>query len=126
MDRGALLWPVAIHLGLVLFLYAWLSVVRWQARAGRDVATRERAVAANLSNQFEAPVLFYALVAMLWSQDAVAPAYVVLAWVFALGRFPHTAVQTLTGNVLLRGGVFTINFVALAAMWALFLERNIL
>ena len=126
MDRDALLWPVAVHLGLVLFLYAWLSVVRWQARRGDDVEARERSVSANLSNQFEAPTLFYALVAILWTSDAVTAAQVALAWVFALGRLPHTWVHATTSNVLLRGGVFTINFAALALMWALFLAGRLL
>ena len=121
MGRDAILWPVAVHLALVLLLYSWLSVVRWQARRGQDVASREQAVSANLSNQFEAPVLFYALVAVLWTADAVTPAQLACAWVFALGRLPHTLIHTLTGNVLLRGGVFTINFAGLAGMWGLFL-----
>ena len=37
---------------------------------------------------------------------------VVAAWVFVAGRVIHTLVQTLTDNVVLRGRVFVINFLA--------------
>jgi hypothetical protein len=42
-----------------------------------------------------------------------------LAWVFILGRVIHSGVQILTDNVRLRGLVFTINFLAVLAMWCL-------
>ena len=37
---------------------------------------------------------------------------------FVVGRVAHTLVQTLTDNVPLRGQVFTINFLAVAALTA--------
>ena len=63
----AILWPILAHVGLVFFLYAWLSFARIRAvRAGRvqsgffefgrdeppDIARITR----NLGNQFELPV----------------------------------------------------------------------
>ena len=40
----------------------------------------------------------------------------IAAWVFVAGRVIHTLVQTLTDNVQLRGQVFMINFLAVAAL----------
>jgi hypothetical protein len=37
---------------------------------------------------------------------------------FVVGRLVHTAVQTLTGNVPLRGKAFMINFLAVAGLLA--------
>jgi len=51
------------------------------------------------------------------------PLPVALAWVFVIGRVLHSLVQIATANVRLRGLVFTINFVAVLAMWALVVAR---
>lgn len=133
-DPAQVLVPAAAHLALIAGLYAWLSVERLlTVLAGRgrygDLLTpggetgRAARVAANLSNQFEAPVLFYPLVLALWAMGMASGADLILAWVFFAGRVVHTGVQTLTTNVPLRGLVFSINFIALAALWAWFLVR---
>lgn len=136
-EARSILLPAAAHLALTAFLYVWLTVERLSAVrarkrrysdmqfAGGDVERGAR-VAANLRNQFEAPMLFYPLVLALWATQTVTIAMVWLAWLFVAGRVLHTGVQTLTGNVPLRGAVFTVNFLALAGMWALFLALNIL
>jgi len=133
-ERSAIVIPAAAHLGLVVLLYLWLSAERL-VNAGRGSTPLDRLVtpggdqgrtariAANLSNQFEAPVLFHLLVLTVWMTASVSPAYVVLAWIFVAGRLLHTGVQTLSANVLARGLVFSINFMALCAMWALFLAE---
>ncbi len=129
----AILWPVTLHLALVLALFLAVSITRMRAvRRGEVSGTGHfarrgaepegsRRYAANLSNQFELPAFFYALVALLYAKDAVTEGQVVLAWVFLVGRLIHSVVQTQTDNVTLRGRVFGINFLALVAMWAIFL-----
>ncbi|KPP82911.1 MAG: hypothetical protein HLUCCA04_02225 [Oceanicaulis sp. HLUCCA04] len=135
-DPHLILLPMASHLALIGFLYCWLTIerllaVRARKRtyadlqfAGADVDRGAR-VAANLRNQFEAPMLLYPLALAIWAVEAVTFADIALAWLFVAGRVLHTAVQTLTGNVPLRGAVFTINFLALAGLWALFLFRHL-
>ena len=78
----AILWPILAHVGLVFFLYAWLSFARVRAvRAGRvkygcfefgrdeppDIARITR----NLGNQFELPVIAYAAVLLLMQFGAL-------------------------------------------------------
>ncbi|WP_439633778.1 MAPEG family protein [Glycocaulis sp.] len=135
-EARLILLPAAAHLALVAFLYTWLTVERLRAVrahkhrysdlqfAGGDVDRGAR-VAANLRNQFEAPMLFYPLVLALWATQSATSAMVWLAWLFVAGRVLHTAVQTLTGNVPLRGAVFTVNFLALAGLWMLFLLQQL-
>ncbi|MCI5046015.1 MAG: MAPEG family protein [Aquisalinus sp.] len=123
MDRDLIFWPVAVHLSLLIYLYGWLSLVRWQQRAGKPVAALEGRISDNLSNQFEAPLLFYVIVALLWVENMVSAADIALAWTFAIGRLLHTSVHTLTSTVLMRGGVFTINFLAIYGLWGWFLFR---
>ena len=124
---SALLWPMLAQVGLTFALYAWLTVARLDAVRRREVEFacfvlgREEPpgiarITRNLSNQFELPVVFYAVCVLLVALDRVTGFDVAAAWVFVFGRLAHTAVQTLTDNVPLRGRVFTINFLAVVAL----------
>jgi hypothetical protein len=137
LNRAAILWPLAGHLGLIAALYAWLTVERKLAvrrgeatlatyRTYEDEPRRARLIANNLANQFELPVVFYPLALTLYVLGDVPLAQLALAWAFILGRIAHTLVHVLSPDVALRGSVFTVSFLAVAAMWALFLwERMI-
>ncbi|MPZ40403.1 MAG: hypothetical protein GEU95_20590 [Rhizobiales bacterium] len=115
------------HIAWVFMLYTWLTVARTRAvkrgeidysafLLGRDEPLPIARITRNLTNQFELPVIFYALVVLLIALAKVTIFDVVAAWVFVAGRVIHTLVQTLTDNVLLRGQAFTINFLAVAAL----------
>lgn len=128
----AILFPVAGHLALIIFLFVMVSIKRMQAVKSTalqidDLAQKgnepeaSRRWANNLNNQFELPMLFYALVALLYATDQVSFFMVTCAWIFLIGRILHTYVQTSGDNVSLRGQVFMINFLALIAMWVVFL-----
>jgi hypothetical protein len=112
-----------------VLLYVWLTYARWMAvqRGEVDYSSFEfnRAeppavarIRLNLANQFEWPVVFYALVVLLIALGKVTLFDVIAAWVFVFGRVVHTLVQALTDNVPLRGNVFMINFVAVLALAA--------
>jgi hypothetical protein len=126
---NSILWPMLAHIGWVFLLYAWLTVARKQAVARGEVDyssfafNREepKAVARirlNLANQFELPVIFYALVVLLVAVGRVTMVDVIAAWVFVLGRVVHSLVQGLTDNVPLRGRVFVTNYLAVAVLAA--------
>jgi hypothetical protein len=120
-----LIYPMAAHVGLTALLYVALTVVRapsvWgpgrRPDGSNPWATVEPRISANLSNQFEWPLFFYAACLLSLEQHAVEHLQLWLAWVFVAGRLIHTYVQVFTTNVRLRGGVFTINFVAVLGMW---------
>jgi hypothetical protein len=125
----SILWPMLAHIGLVIMLYAWLTVARKRAvdRGEVDYSSYEfnreeppavARIRLNLANQFELPVIFYALAVLLVALGKVTLFDVLAAWVFVAGRVIHTLVQTLTDNVPLRGQVFMINFLAVVALAA--------
>jgi hypothetical protein len=127
MSSAAILWPMLAHIAWVVMLYAWLTVARMRAVKrgevdssafvlGRDEPLHVARITRNLANQFEWPVVFYALVVLLIALGKVTMFDVVAAWVFVAGRVIHTLVQTLTDNVGMRGNVFTINFLAVVAL----------
>jgi hypothetical protein len=125
-----LLLPMAAHVALAATLYALLTVVRAPAIWGvgrlpdgrNPWAAFEPRISANLSNQFEWPLLFH-VACVLLMQSATSVAAIALAWVFIAGRVVHSLVQILTTNIRLRGVVFTINFVAVLGLWALVLRQ---
>lgn len=126
----ALILAMAAHVALAAALYVLLTVARAPAVWGigrrpdgsNPFAAVEPRISANLSNQFEWPVLFYAVCIILLNGETERAA-VGLAWVFVGGRILHSAVQIGTRNVRLRGIVFTLNFLAVLGMWALVVAR---
>lgn len=121
-----LILAMAAHVGLAAMLYVLLTVARapavWgigrRADGSNPFADVERRISANLSNQFEWPVLFYAACILLL-RGSPGEAAAVLAWTFVAGRVLHSVVQVGTRNVRLRGIVFTANFLAVLGLWVL-------
>ena len=124
---SSLLWPMLAQVGWTSFLYAWLTVARAQAVQrgevdyscfvlGRDEPREVARITRNLANQFELPVIFYALVVLLVALDRATLVDLAAAWIFVAGRVAHSLVQTLTDDVLLRGRVFVINFLAVVVL----------
>ena len=124
--------PMAAHVALAAALYVALTVVRapaiWglgrRADGSNPFAKIEPRISANLSNQFEWPLFFHVACLLLMRLGAQDGAAMTLAWIFIGGRFAHSAVQVGTGNVRLRGLVFTINFLAVLGMWVLVLLQG--
>ena len=128
MRSEYLLYPLLAHVLLALLLYALLTLSRASAVWGlgktsarmQSFKALEPRINANLSNQFEWPMMFYAVCVLLMSKyPLVGTGYLWAAWVFVGGRLVHSWVQVFTGNVRLRGLIFTINFVAVLMMWLL-------
>ncbi|MBD3652375.1 MAPEG family protein [Kangiella sp.] len=123
MTNHLLLYPMAAHIAWVAFLYVLLSIVCAPAVWGviknkRDIwASVEPRISANLSNQFEWPLFFHVTCVLLIVMGNGDPVQLWLAWIFVAGRLIHSFVQILTNNIRLRGLVFTINFLAVLAMW---------
>ena len=124
---SSILWPLLAQIGWTFLLYVWLTVARAQAVArgevkyavfefGREEPPQVARITRNLANQFELPVIFYAVVVLLVVIGRVSTIDVLAAWVFVAGRVIHTLVQTLTDDVPLRGRVFMVNFIALVVL----------
>jgi hypothetical protein len=128
MIAKSLSLAMVAHVAWLTVLYVALTVARAPAIWGigrrpdgnNPLGVYEPRISANLRNQFEWPMLFYAVCLLVIVNPAAAqPAHLWLAWLFIAGRILHTGVQVLTANVRLRGVVFTVNFLAVLAMWGL-------
>lgn len=129
MMSQLLIFPMAAHVALAAFLYVLLTIVRAPSVWGigrlpdgaNPWAKLEPRISANLSNQFEWPVLFYAACLILLQQEGVDSLALLFAWIFVGGRLLHSYVQISTTNIRLRGLVFTLNFLAVLGLWAMIL-----
>ena len=127
-----LLLPAFIHVALVFIVGGGMGRARFRAaRQGRvkikDVALDNsgwpddvRKFSNNYQNQFEVPVLFYAVLALLLATQLADWVAVVLAWVFVASRVVHTLIHTGANVVIRRFQVFVFGFSVVALMWVWF------
>jgi hypothetical protein len=135
MSIAAILAPLFVQVGLTFVLLFMMGSARFAAvKAGqvkvRDIALGERAwppratqIANTFHNQFETPVLFYALVALAIVTRQADLLFVVLSWVFVAARLAHAWVYTTSNNVLTRFRIFLAGTGILMLMWAIFAVR---
>ena len=128
MSGDLIFWPVAVHMLLTMAVYVRLINVKVrELKAGKvDMPRRglhEDAwpdsvlqINNNLRNQFELPVLFYAVCIVLWGLDAVGVIALVLAWLFVLSRIVHTWIHLGSNYIPNRRRVFTVGWWVLLAM----------
>jgi len=130
-----LLLPLFVQVVLTFGLLLWLGVLRRNdlksgAVRAPEIALREpnwpartQQVANCFSNQFELPVLFYVVTVLEIVTRQADIVFVVLAWVFVLARLAHAYEHTTRNFVMLRGTLYGVGFVALIAMWLVFMVR---
>ncbi|MFT3763680.1 MAG: MAPEG family protein [Pseudoxanthomonas sp.] len=127
-----LILPMAAHVAFTALLYVLLTIARapkvWgfgqRPDGSNPWAAIEPRISANLSNQFEWPLFFYAACLLLIQSQSESSAAILLAWIFIGGRLVHSYVQICTANIRLRGLVFTINFLATLGLWAVVLQAR--
>ena len=132
MTIPAVLLPVFVQVGLIFFLLFWMGSVRLRALRGRevrlkDIALRQPAwperptqISNAYDNQFQLPVLFYALVPLALITRKADLLFVVLSWMFVATRLAHAAIHTTSNNVQRRFMAFLAGAVILLIMWIVF------
>ena len=65
-----------------------------------------RLAAANFANQFETPVLFYALIMLAMAVNATGYVMAALAWGFVATRVVHTLIHVGSNDLRLRASVY--------------------
>lgn len=131
MNQVAILYPVFAQVLLVFTVTLSMAVARARAvktmdrkRGNPDLALGrapwpEDAIkrAANYSNQFELPVLFYAVAAFALITKSADSLMVALAWLFVLTRLAHAAIHIGPNKVRWRSPAFALGFLIVALMW---------
>jgi hypothetical protein len=132
MQPVNLLIPVFVQVGLTFLLAFWMARERVAALQRGEVRTEDIALGQKVwpsrptqcanafINQFELPVLFYAVVAFALITSRVDIVMLVLAWLFVLSRIWHALIHTTTNNVRWRFRAYAAGMFALMAMWIYF------
>ena len=127
-----LLLPAFVHVALVMVIAACMGLGRVRAvREGKvrvkDIALDSskwpddlRKLSNNYENQFQLPVFYYAVLALLLATALADGVAVALSWIFVATRLVHTLIHT-GGNVVLRRfQAFLAGLVIIVLMWAWF------
>ena len=131
MNQTTIFWPVLAHVLLIYIVYCVLGRRRYgaiksgEAKVGQyKVRSTEPAssvtVAANLSNQFELPVLFYVLCLTLHVTNGVNYLTLALMWIFVASRYVHAWIHLTSNNLLLRSRSFFVGAVIILLGWIWF------
>lgn len=138
MSLQAVLAPLFVQVVLTFALLVWLAYQRITLIGSgvvkrTDIALREPNWPARtlqlqnaVSNQFEVPVLFYALTILSIVTRHADLWFVILAWVFVLLRIIHASIHVTDNDVRRRGLTFIAATTVLMVMWILFMLRILL
>ncbi len=125
MNRNLVFLPVLVQIVLTIAVFISLGIAKSKAVKLGQVDLEKRAlhtdawpdyvlkISNNINNQFETPVLFYALVLMLWALDAADVYAMAFAWGFVATRIVHVYIHTGSNIVRIRRAVFTVGCVFL-------------
>jgi hypothetical protein len=131
VNQVAILYPVFVQVLLVVVVGVLMAAARARAiktmdrqRGNPDLAMGRvdwpddaAKRAANYHNQFQAPVLFYAVVAFALITKGADTLMLVLAWLFVLTRIFHAAIHIGPNKVRWRSPAFALGFLILMLMW---------
>lgn len=129
---NALLWPVIAMAALTFAVAVGMGVMRWGALSRREVGfgyfrlnTGQAPdsmiqIGNHYKNLFEAPVLFYAIVAFVLVAHKADGVYLTLAWLFVVTRIVHMLIHVTRNIVLYRFFAFLTGVLLLMVMWGRF------
>lgn len=132
MTVATVLLPVFVQAGLTFALLFAMATARTRAiQSGetklKDIALRQpnwperpTQLANCFSNQFEVPVLFYALIALALPLRHADLVIVILSWIFVLTRFIHAGIFVTSNDVRQRSLAWFAGVVVLLVMWIWF------
>ncbi len=127
-----LLLPAFVHVALVFYVLIRSGSGRVKAvKAGivkrSEIDTNKNAYpepirnfSSNYQNQFELPVLFYAVLAFALIAGLVDTTLIALSWAFVASRLAHSFVQTGKNVIATRFKVFAVGLLFLILLWAWF------
>lgn len=135
MTIQAILLPVFAEVALIFALGVLLGKRRYHAvqmgavRRGDVILGQHnwppkvQAASNAFSNQFEVPVLFFALVPLAIITRKADLLFVLLSWIFVLTRVAHAAIYVTANAIGARFGCFVVGAVVVMVMWVVFAIR---
>jgi hypothetical protein len=138
MSIQMVLLPVFVQIGLTFALLLWMAGARRGALVGGETKIRDIALGQQnwpiratqigncYRNQFELPVLFYALIALALPLRHADLVIVMLSWVFVVTRFVHAGIFVSSNDLGRRSLAWFAGVLVLLAMWLYFALKILL
>lgn len=134
MNNTAIFWPMIFNALFTLALYIPMSRQRVAAVRAGDAKPADFKLTASepaksapfvnaIANQYEAPVLFYAVCIAAYSAQVADMVMVVLAFAFGILKFVHIMVLVRSNNLRIRRPMFMAVMAVLILMWFWFAFR---
>jgi hypothetical protein len=132
------LLPVFVLIGFTFALLAWMAGARRRTLVSRETKvrdvvlgqpnwpTRVTQIGNCYGNQFELPLLFYALIALALPLRHADLFIVLMSWVFVVTRFAHAGIFVTSNNLRQRSLAWFASALVLFAMWVYFALRILL
>ena len=130
-----ILMPVFLHVLLIFYVGIRAGKARVAAARRREVRIKDialdnrgwpdavRKLSNNYDNQFQVPMMWYALVALLLATSFVDGAMIVLSWLFLATRLAHSYIHIGSNVVSRRLYAFLAGVTVLFVMWLWFALR---
>jgi hypothetical protein len=130
-----LLLPLVLHVFMTMFVGS--RSLRARTRSVVSGETKLSSIATNSSawpehvrqwgnnfdNQFDTPLFWYGVCALIVALHMEDTVFVVLSWLFLASRVAHSYVHVTSNRVPLRMRVFLFGFTSLVMMWMWFAIR---
>jgi hypothetical protein len=138
MSVQMVLLPVFVLVGLTFALLLGMASARTRVLTSREISpkdialgqpnwpTRTTQIGNCFKNQFELPLLFYALIALALPLRHADLVIVLLSWVFVVTRFAHAGIFVTSNNVQQRSLVWFAGVLVLLVMWLYFALKTLL
>mgnify|MGYP001299629689 CR=1 FL=1 len=135
MEKNLILYPAIAMMILTLFLYVKNYLDNRKATKNKSIKfsyfktytgeVPDYVVVSRqtLKNQFELPIFFYFLIAVILAFDKVSQFDIALAWTFVLSRYLHCYIRLSSNYVQYRAIVFQFGMFVLIVFWILFLVK---
>ena len=131
MNQVVILYPVFVQVFLTIAVLLSLAPARGRSlrvtrqrlsdtdvELGRNVWSDQATKRANnFRNQFEIPILFYAVVAFALITKGADTLMLVLAWLFVLTRVVHAAVHLGPNKIRFRAPIYVLGVAVVLIMW---------
>lgn len=129
MSVQTVLLPVFVQIALTFVLLIWMVSARRQALVSRETKIKDIALgepnwpvrATQIGNcyrnQFELPVLFYALIALALPTRHVDYLILFASWVFVIARLIHAGVFVTSNDLGRRSTAWIVGALVLLVMW---------
>jgi hypothetical protein len=138
MSVQTALLPVFAQIALTFGLLIWMVGARRQALVNRETRIKDIALgepnwpvrATQIGNcyrnQFELPVLFYALIALALPLRHADYIILLLSWVFVISRLVHAGVFVSSNDLGRRSTAWIVGALVLLIMWIYFALKILL